>query len=64
MKDRTLRPQISNKSYNDDKFTKSGNNLIPSGMGLNKQSIYKPGPDQLDNHPDNFYKSNRLSSKA
>ena len=64
MKQRELQ-SIEPKESNIRKFTKSGNNITPAGVGRNYDtSIYQVGPSRLDSHPENFYKSNRLSSKA
>ena len=43
----------------EKKFTKSGQNVIAIGARLGEI-----GPSKLDSHPPNFYKSNRLNSKA
>lgn len=55
MKERELRPREEPKL---PRFTKSGSNIVAAGAKLNV------GPAKFDVHPENFYKSNRLSSKA
>ena len=58
MKERELRPKEEVKV---PRFTKSGSNIVAAGAGVNG---FNPGPAKVTNHPENFYKSNRLSSKA
>jgi hypothetical protein len=54
MKERELR---LSKKERDERFTPSGNNIIPAGAG-------RVGPSKVDQHPPAYYKANRLSSKA